>query len=167
MNEKEIQNNKRILVSHPSKGGDPECDQCNLEQDARTGDSEGMENEEWYSAKPREIIVTNSETMVVSATGGKKGQKGVRLHAIPWEALAEVGKVYAFGESKYDDYNFRKGYKWSLSFDALQRHLWSFWNGENNDAESKYSHLAHAAWHCLTLLFYSLTGRGEDDRPGD
>ena len=98
-------------------------------------------------------------------TGGEKGQKNVRLHAAPWEALAELGRVFAFGEEKYDDYNFRKGYKWSLSFDALQRHVWAFWNREDVDGESSLHHMAHAAWHCLVLLFYSLTGRGKDDRP--
>lgn len=98
-------------------------------------------------------------------TGGAKGQKMVRLHAIPWEVLAELGRVFAFGEDKYDDYNFRKGYKWSLSFDALQRHLWAFWNNEDRDQESGLHHMAHAAWHALVLGFFSLTGRGKDDRP--
>lgn len=108
----------------------------------------------------------NSETIITDPnTGGMKGQKDVRIHAAPWEALAELGKVYAFGEAKYDDYNFRKGYRWSLSFDALQRHLWSFWNREDRDTESTLHHLAHAVWHALTLLFFSLTGRGTDDRP--
>lgn len=108
---------------------------------------------------------SSDEVRIVSETGGEKGQKSIQLHAIPYEALAEVGKVYAFGSTKYENYNFRRGYAWSLSYDALQRHLWAFWNREDNDSESGYSHLAHAAWHCFTLLFYSLTGRGKDDRP--
>jgi len=99
------------------------------------------------------------------STGGEKGQKDVRLHAIPWEGLAELGKVYTFGEEKYSDYNFRKGYKWSLSFDAMQRHLWAFWSGDDLDTESGLHHLAHATWHGLTLLLFSVTGRGTDDRP--
>ena len=98
-------------------------------------------------------------------TGGEKGQKDVRLHALPWEALHELGRVFTFGEQKYDDYNFRKGYTWSLSFDAMQRHAWAFWNREDRDEESGLHHLAHCAWHGLVLLFFSLTGRGTDDRP--
>ncbi len=98
-------------------------------------------------------------------TGGEKGQKSVRLHAVPWEALSELGRVYAFGEGKYDDYNFRKGYAWSLSYDALQRHLGAFWNREDSDRESGLHHLAHAVWHGITLLFFALTERGTDDRP--
>ena len=103
--------------------------------------------------------------IVDKGTGGEKGQKDVRLHGIPWEALSELGRVYAFGEQKYDDYNFRKGYQWSLSYDALQRHLGAYWNGEDRDAESSLHHLAHAAWHCFTLLLFALTERGTDDRP--
>lgn len=106
------------------------------------------------------------ETIVTDpVSGGRKGQKDVQIHALPWEATQELGRVFAFGADKYDDYNFRKGYKWSLSFDALQRHCWAFWNREDRDGESGLHHLAHAAWHCCVLLFYSLTGRGTDDRP--
>lgn len=107
----------------------------------------------------------NNEVRVVSATGGVKGQKPVRLHAIPRESLWELGRVYAFGEEKYDDYNFRKGYSWSLSYDALLRHVTAFWDGEDRDLESNLHHLAHAVWHGICLLFFSLTGVGEDDRP--
>lgn len=109
----------------------------------------------------------SDEVRVVSATGGAKGQKSVRVHAIPRESLWELGRVYAFGEEKYDDYNFRKGYDWSLSYDALVRHLTSFWDGEDRDEESKLHHMAHAVWHGICLLFFSLTGRGTDDRPND
>ena len=106
------------------------------------------------------------ETRIVDPeTGGEKGQKDVQLHAIPFESLQELGRVYAFGATKYADYNFRKGYRWSLSFDAAQRHLWAWWSGEEDDGESGLNHLAHAAWHCITLLLYSMKGLGNDDRP--
>jgi hypothetical protein len=107
----------------------------------------------------------SDEVRVVSETGGEKGQKDVRLHALPWESIAELGRVFTFGESKYDDYNYRKGYDWSLTFDAMVRHIWQFWSGEDRDNESGLHHMAHAAWHALVLLFFSLTERGRDDRP--
>ncbi len=109
----------------------------------------------------------NEEAIIVvdEITGGKKGKKPIELHGIPWESLAELGRVFAFGAKKYDDYNFRKGYRWSLSYDALQRHLWAFWSGEDRDPESKLHHVAHACWHTLVLLFFALTDRGTDDRP--
>ena len=119
----------------------------------------------WVSNKVIEIPAGQEIRIVDPTTGGEKGQKDVRIHALPWESLQELGRVFAFGESKYDDYNFRKGYKWSLSFDALLRHAFAFWNREDQDSESRLHHLGHAAWHCLILLFFSITGRGTDDRP--
>ena len=110
-------------------------------------------------------LVGFDEVRIVSDTGGEKGQKNVQLHALPWEALAELGRVYTHGAHKYSDYNFRRGFAWSLAFDALLRHAFAFWNREDNDPESGLSHMAHAAWQALTLVFFILTGRGTDDRP--
>lgn len=98
------------------------------------------------------------------ATGGEKGQKLCQMGALDPQSLMEVGKVAGYGGIKYERYNFAKGYKWSLSYDALQRHLMAFWNGEDRDGESGLYHLAHAAWHCLALLTFVIRGKGTDDR---
>lgn len=106
-----------------------------------------------------------TETRITDATtGGQKGSKQCQIGAVDPQAIMQVGLVAGFGNDKYERYNFAKGYKWSLSYDALQRHLMAFWNGQNNDEESGLPHLAHAAWHCLALLTFSLRNRGTDDR---
>ncbi len=92
-------------------------------------------------------------------TGGEKGTKPQRMALLPWESLLAVAEVYGFGAEKYAPDNWRKGYDWDLSFDALQRHLAAFWTGEDRDPESGLPHLAHAAFHVLTLLAFSLSGR--------
>ena len=97
-------------------------------------------------------------------TGGQKGQKLAQLGALDPRALRILSEVAGFGGIKYERYNFAKGYKWSLSFDAMQRHLLAFWDGENNDPESGHPHLAHAAWHCLALLTFMERNKGTDDR---
>lgn len=97
-------------------------------------------------------------------TGGMKGTKLAQLGAVDPAALMEVGKVAGYGSRKYERLNFLKGYAWSLSYDALQRHLHAFWDGEDNDPESGLAHLAHAAWHCLCLLAFSRRKLGTDDR---
>lgn len=97
-------------------------------------------------------------------TGGQKGMKECQMGALDPQALMEIGRVAGFGAHKYARYNFAKGYAWSLSYDALQRHLMAFWNGEDNDPESGLPHLAHAGWHCLALMTFSLRKRGTDDR---
>ncbi len=97
-------------------------------------------------------------------TGGQKGQKAAQLGALDPEALLTVARIAGFGAQKYDRFNFVRGYDWSLSFDALQRHLMQWAAGEDIDDESGESHLGHAAWHCLALLTFTQRGRGTDDR---
>ena len=109
--------------------------------------------------RERELRVINPET------GGAKGRKPERYELIPYEALAEVARVYAFGAAKYDDHNWRKGYNWSLSFGAAMRHLTAFWSGEDFDPESGLPHLAHAGFHVLALLTFMREHRQLDDRP--
>ena len=105
-----------------------------------------------------------SEVRTVSATGGEKGKKLAALGAVDPISLMEVAEVAGFGATKYARYNYTKSYEWSLSYDALQRHLSAFWAGEDNDPESGLPHAAHAAWHCLALLTFLRHGVGTDDR---
>lgn len=109
----------------------------------------------------------SNEVRTVSATGGEKGMKDERFDLLPKEALESISRIYAFGAIKYADHNWRKGYEWSKSFAALQRHLWAFWSGETYDSESGLPHLAHAGFHIFALLTW-LEEQGEhgvmDDR---
>lgn len=114
---------------------------------------------------PNDTARLNGEVRVTSPTGGQKGQKRAQLGALDPGALRTVAEVAGYGTEKYDRYNFLKGYDYSLSYDALQRHLMAFWSGENNDPESGLPHLGHAAWHCLALLAFVQRGVGADDRP--
>ncbi len=97
-------------------------------------------------------------------TGGQKGQKDAQLGTLPASAIMEVAKVGAMGAKKYAQYNYLKGYAWSLSYDAMQRHLHLFWEGQDKDDESGLLHLAHAAWHCLALIAFTIYKLGTDDR---
>jgi nucleoside 2-deoxyribosyltransferase len=87
-------------------------------------------------------------------TGGQKGMKMERFDLIPVEPLEELARVYGRGAMKYADDNWRRGYDWKLSFGALMRHAWAFWRGESIDAETGRHHLACAAWHCFTLMWF-------------
>jgi hypothetical protein len=97
-------------------------------------------------------------------TGGQKGQKPERYDLFPFDALDEVARVYGEGAKKYEDHNWLRGYRWSLSVGALCRHIARFMCGEDRDPETRCLHLAHAAWHCLTLVTFKLRGLGTDDR---
>lgn len=99
-----------------------------------------------------------------SATGGMKELKREQVAALDPLALKILGQVAGLGAQKYATFNFAKGYPWTWSANALLRHLLSFLNGEDVDPESGYLHLAHAMWHCHTLLCFQMRRRGTDDR---
>ena len=100
-------------------------------------------------------------------TGAEKEQKLAQLGALDPGSLMTLAKVAGFGANKYSRGNFLKGYAWSLSFDAMMRHMLAFQMGEDNDPESGLPHTAHAAWHALTLTAYVQRTLGTDDRPCD
>lgn len=89
-----------------------------------------------------------------ATTGGRKFDGGkLQYGLIPPLALEETVKVLTFGAQKYEPDN------WKIVpdskrryFDALQRHLWAWKQGEQNDPETGLSHLAHAMC-CLMFLY--------------
>lgn len=97
---------------------------------------------------------------------GDKGQKPEQLHDIDPLVLLALGRVYSFGAGKYPTpYNYMLGYDFSLSYDAMWRHMLGFWSGEDRDPESGEFHVLHAAFHALTLASFLIRGVGHDDRP--
>jgi hypothetical protein len=95
------------------------------------------------------------------------GIKKVPTHSrIPWTAIILEGIVMALGGLKYGPFNWRKNQvAASVYVDAAERHL-SLWNaGENDDDESKVSHLAHVRACCGILIDAIETGNLVDDRP--
>lgn len=104
-----------------------------------------------------ETIVTDEKT------GGKKGAKLARFSLIPSEFLWALAEHYGRGARKYEDRNWEKGYKWSLSLDAHSRHLHLWLGGEDNDGETGTNHLIAAAWHLIALFIFQLRGLGTDD----
>lgn len=98
-------------------------------------------------------------------TGGEKGRKPERLTLVPQAELAEVSALYAKGAEKYADHNWRRGFAWSLSGDALLRHFGQFWEGENYDEETGCHHLTSVVFHALALLHFRTYYPDLDDRP--
>lgn len=108
--------------------------------------------------------MSGEERVVDPTTGAEKGQKLERFDLFPFDALEEIARVYGHGARKYAENNWLKGYRWSLSFGALLRHVARAMLGEDRDPESGCLHLSHAAWHCLALITYTLRKLGTDDR---
>lgn len=109
-------------------------------------------------------IFAKQEVRVVDAvTGAEKGMKLARFSLIPPGFVWALAEHYGQGAKKYADRNWEKGYKWSLSVDASQRHLHQWLMGEDNDEETGSSHLIAAAWHLCALWFFHKFGKGTND----
>lgn len=108
--------------------------------------------------------MSGGEVRTTSATGGVKGVKPERYDLIPVGALAQVARLYGAGARKYQDHNWAKGYEWSKSYAAMQRHANAFWGGEDIDEEMGLPHLASVVFHALTLLTFMEEQRDYDDR---
>ncbi len=68
---------------------------------------------------------------------GKKFDEGkLRMDLIPPEAIKGLAKVLTYGADKYGEKNWLNGLSYSRVYAAIQRHLWAFWEGEDNDDES-------------------------------
>lgn len=105
-----------------------------------------------------------TEVRVVDpVSGGEKGAKLQRFSLIPSAFLWELASHYGRGARKYADRNWEKGYAWSLSVDALSRHLHQWLMGENDDTETGTNHLIAVAWHACALFTFQLRGLGSDD----
>lgn len=112
-----------------------------------------------------DIAVSGEVRMTNATTGAQKGAKDAKYNLIPVGALEELAKLYGFGSKKYAPRNWERGYEFSLSYDALQRHANQWWGGENIDSETQLSHLASVAWHAFTLFTLLQTHPELDDRP--
>jgi hypothetical protein len=99
-------------------------------------------------------------------SGTKNDDGKLPWHLLPFDAIGQVVRVLDFGSRKYAPRNWERGIAHSRVFAAAQRHLTSWWQGEDNDPETGLSHLAHAA--CCTLFMLAFVTRktaGVDDRP--
>lgn len=104
-----------------------------------------------------EIRVTDPKT------GGQKGQKLQRFSLIPREFLWALAEHYGIGAHKYADRNWERGYAWSLTQDACERHYSAWLLGERADPETGTHHLICAIWHLVALYIFDVRKVGTDD----
>jgi hypothetical protein len=89
-----------------------------------------------------------------ATTGGRKFDGGKPQYGLlPPLALRATVDVLTFGAEKYEPDNWQRVPDSKRRyFDALQRHLWQWKDGEQIDQESGLPHLAHAMC-CLMFLY--------------
>lgn len=83
---------------------------------------------------------------------------------VSWKALAPMVQVLEFGAKKYDDWNWTKGLKYTEVCESLLRHVHAFMQGENNDPESKLTHVGHILCNAMFLSYMFLFKKVMDDR---
>ena len=89
-----------------------------------------------------------------ASIGGRKfdGNK-LKYGLLPPLALKATVEILTFGAQKYERDNWKKVPDSKRRyFDAMQRHLWAWKEGEQNDTETGKNHLAHAIC-CLMFLY--------------
>lgn len=85
---------------------------------------------------------------------------------LPWRALTGAVLAMLEGALKYRRHNYRiAGVRASVYFDACQRHVISWWEGEDQDPDSGLCHIDKAIASLLILRDGMLQGNWQDDRP--
>ena len=111
-------------------------------------------------------MVKDADGNEIPSEGGVKHDQGkAPWHLLPLDGLRAVISVLAFGAKKYGERNWEKGMDWHRPYDALHRHMASWWEREEGDPETGFSHLWHAGCCVLFLIVYEIRGVGTDDRP--
>lgn len=99
-----------------------------------------------------------------SDIGVKHDAGKLRIDLITPEMINSLAKVLGYGAHKYGERNFELGLEFNRLWGAAQRHLWSYWQGEDIDKESGLPHL----WHAFTTIgmLITLSERGfPNNRP--
>ena len=92
----------------------------------------------------------------------KHDQSKPRFSLIPNGTLNAVIRVLEFGATKYQAYGWKHVPDAKTRYyDAMQRHIDAWWQGEKKDRETGESHLAHAVCCTLFLMWLDDNSKGE------
>jgi len=98
-----------------------------------------------------------------------KGQAGAAkppLALLPPEALRQAAWAHGLGAAKYGVANWRECKVEAMTYiSAMMRHIGQYLDGEDTDAESGLSHLAHVIASANILIDAKYCGTLVDNRP--
>jgi len=93
------------------------------------------------------------------------GEAKTKLSDTPTIGIQLMGQVHSNGAIKYGRFNWREHQVSStVYYDAAQRHLMAWFDGETIDPESGLPHLAHVMACCNILLDAEKNGKLNDNR---
>ena len=94
------------------------------------------------------------------------GRHKYPMSPIPVPVLAEVGVAMLEGALKYGYYNFRSvDISTSTYYDAANRHIQAWWEGEEIDPDSGINHISKAIASLVVLRDSMMNDTIVDDRP--
>lgn len=95
------------------------------------------------------------------------GIKKAPMSTVPLNVMAEIGVGMLEGALKgYRRHNYRvAGVRASVYFDALMRHMFAWWEGEDIDPDSGLSHIVKALTTLVVLRDAMHNKVWTDDRP--
>jgi hypothetical protein len=112
-----------------------------------------MKDDQYEMFESMDVMDEVARSQVATEGGRKFDGNKLEYGLLPPLALKATVDVLTFGAQKYERDN------WKIVpdskrryFDALQRHLWAWKEGEQIDPESNKHHLAHAMC-CLMFLY--------------
>lgn len=112
------------------------------------------------------VNAPSSDGMPVEGFAPKYDAGKMRLDLVPASGIMAAADVFGYGAQKYYANSWRTGQMvaWSRTYGSIQRHLLSFWSGEDIDPESGKSHLSHAITQLMILIEHQKINKQGDDR---
>jgi hypothetical protein len=137
---------------------DCRCRECKPVLDGIRGDISPLRSEAPISPPaPISEKPTNPKDLI--------GSDKLPLHLWPETASALGSLALLDGALKYGRSNFREiGVRSSIYFDACRRHLQFWFEGEDDDPDSRLPHLAHALACLAIIVDAEAAGKLNDDR---
>lgn len=107
-------------------------------------------------------VSTTKETNPKDAVGVTKAP----LSVLPMQVVYEAALGMYEGALKYGAFNYRlAGVRASVYYDAVERHLNQWWEGEDIDPDSGLNHITKAITTLMVMRDAMLNDKFTDDRP--
>ena len=96
--------------------------------------------------------------------GDRYNEGKLKWSLVSFKALMPMVEVLMHGAEKYAPHNWQKGLNYTEICESMQRHLYAFLEGEDDDPESKLSHVGHILCNAMFLSYMFMFKPEMDDR---
>lgn len=128
-----------------------------------------IDQENEYSTEvPLEVEEEPMESSTTKETNPKDavGVTKAPLSVLPMQVVYEAALGMYEGALKYGAFNYRlAGVRASVYYDAVERHLNQWWEGEDIDPDSGLNHITKAITTLMVMRDAMLNDKFTDDRP--